>query len=99
MKSTVVATKSSVRRMARRGGVKRIAMSVYDEARSVMHSFVRGLVRDALAYTEFGKRTTVSAMDVIHALKKRGKQLYGYDSVIVAKKKPSKVTAKKVIYI
>ena len=97
MKSAVIATKSSVRRMARRGGVKRIASSVYDEARSVMHSFVKGLVRDAVVYTDYGRRTTVTAMDVIHALKKRGKQLYGFDNVTMAKKKPS--TTKKVINI
>lgn len=48
------------------------------EIRSAMHKFVKGLVDDACTYAEHGKRTTVKAMDVIHALRKRGHNLYGY---------------------
>ncbi len=33
---------------------------------------------DAVTYTEHGKRKTVSALDVVFALKRQGKTLYGY---------------------
>lgn len=71
-------SKGSIRRLARRGGVKRISSLIYDEVRDVMKSFVEGVVRDATAYTEHAKRKTVTALDVVHALRKRGRMLYGY---------------------
>jgi histone H4 len=71
-------TAGSIRRLARRGGVKRISGLVYEEVRGVLRSFVDGVVRDATSYTEYSKRRTVTALDVVHALKKRGKMIYGY---------------------
>ncbi|KAH8605960.1 hypothetical protein ERJ75_001563600 [Trypanosoma vivax] len=50
---------------------------IYDEVRGVLKSFV-GVVRDATAYTEYSRKKTVTAMDVVNALRKRGKILYGY---------------------
>ncbi|KAF8277707.1 hypothetical protein TcBrA4_0112230 [Trypanosoma cruzi] len=40
-------TRGSIRRLARRGGVKRISGVIYDEVRGVIKSFVEGVVRDA----------------------------------------------------
>jgi histone H4 len=71
-------TKGSIRRLARRGGVKRISSEVYEEVRKTLKTFVEGVVRDATAYTEHAKRKTVTALDVVNALRKRGKILYGY---------------------
>jgi histone H4 len=71
-------TKGSVRRLARRGGVKRISGLMYEEVRGILKGFVEGVVRDSTAYTEHAKRKTVTALDVVHALKKRGRMLYGY---------------------
>ena len=71
-------TKPAIRRLARRGGVKRISGLLYEEVRGVLKSFVEGVVRDSIAYTEHAKRRTVTALDVVHALKKRGRMLYGY---------------------
>jgi histone H4 len=71
-------SKGSIRRLARRGGVKRISASIYEDARAVMKSFVESVVRDATAYTEHAKRRTVMAVDVIHALRSKGRMLYGY---------------------
>jgi len=70
--------KAAIRRLAKRAGVKRISGLMYEESRSLISNFVTGLVKDAIIYCEHGKRSTVSASDVIHALKKRGTQLYGY---------------------
>ena len=71
-------TKGSIRRLARRGGVKRISSELYEEVRKTLKSFVEGVVRDATAYTEHAKRKTVTSGDVVNALRKRGKILYGY---------------------
>ncbi|KNB46070.1 histone H4 [Blastocystis sp. subtype 4] len=71
-------TKPAIRRLARRGGVKRISGLIYDETRSVLKTFLDGVVRDAVTYTEHAKRKTVTAMDVVYALKRQGKTLYDW---------------------
>ncbi len=71
-------TKPAIRRLARRGGVKRISFYIYDYSRDVLKGFLQGVVRDALTYTEHAKRKTVTAMDVVYALKRQGRTLYGF---------------------
>lgn len=71
-------TKPAIRRLARRGGVKRISDLIYDEARNVLKEFLEGVVKDSVTYTEHAKRKTVTALDVIYALKRQGKTLYGF---------------------
>jgi histone H4 len=71
-------TKPAIRRLARRGGVKRISGIMYEEVRGILKSFVEGVVRDSVTYTEHSKRTTITALDVVYALRKRGRMLYGY---------------------
>ena len=71
-------TKPAIRRLARRGGVKRISGLIYEETRNVLKSFLENIVKDAVTYTEHARRKTVTAMDVIYALKRQGKTLYGF---------------------
>ena len=71
-------TKPSVRRLCRRGGVKRISGGIYDESRGVLQAFIDNVVKDALTYAEHARRKTVTAMDVIYALKRQGRTLYGF---------------------
>jgi len=71
-------TKPAIRRLARRGGVKRISGLIYDETRNVLKVFLEGIVRDAVTYTEHARRKTVTALDVVYALKRHGKTLYGF---------------------
>ena len=63
-------TKPAIRRLARRGGVKRISTFIYDDTRAVLRSFLENVVRDAVTYTEHARRKTVTAMDVVYALKR-----------------------------
>ena len=73
-------TKPAIRRLARRGGVKRISSEIYDETRSTLKSFLEIVIKDSVTYTEHGRRKTVSASDVIYSLKRQGRTLYGYDT-------------------
>ena len=108
-------TKPAIRRLARRGGVKRISGLIYEEARGALSSFLNAqgvlnqstskmmmfldenVIRDAV-YA--GRKTVtlklrvgaggivtavlrataanVTAMDVVYALKRQGKTLYGF---------------------
>jgi histone H4 len=70
-------TKPAIRRMARRGGVKRINGKIYEETRTVLKRFLENIVHDSIAYTEHARRKTVSGIDVVYALKRQGKSLYG----------------------
>ncbi|CAB3402522.1 unnamed protein product [Caenorhabditis bovis] len=62
-------TKPAIRRLARRGGVKRISGLIYEETRGVLKVFLENVIRDAVTYCEHAKRKTVTAMDVVYALK------------------------------
>ncbi|XP_069054361.1 histone H4-like [Lepisosteus oculatus] len=66
-------TKPAIRRLARRGGVKRISRLNYEETRGVLKVFLENVT-----YTEHAKRKTVTAMDVVYALKRQGCTLYGF---------------------
>ena len=71
-------TKPAIRRLARRGGVKRISGMMYEETRGVLKTFLENVVRDSVTYTEHARRKTVTALDVVYALKRQGKTLYGF---------------------
>ena len=65
--------KPAIRRLARRGGVKRISGLIYEETRGVLKVFLENVIRDAVTYTEHARRKTVTALDVVYALKRQGK--------------------------
>ena len=101
-------TKPAIRRLARRGGVKRISGLIYEETRGVLKIFLESasspvphssrhthtpsaadppslipptasdVIRDSVTYTEHSKRKTVTALDVVYALKRQGRTLYGF---------------------
>ncbi|KAI6220823.1 Histone H4 [Aphelenchoides fujianensis] len=71
-------TKPAIRRLARRGGVKRISGLIYEETRIALKVFLENVIRDAVTYCEHAKRKTVTAMDVVYALKRQGRTLYGF---------------------
>ena len=63
-------TKPAIRRLARRGGVKRISTFIYDDTRAVLKNFLESIVKDSVTYTEHARRKTVTALDVVYALKR-----------------------------
>ena len=40
--------------------------------------FLENVIRDSVTYTEHAKRKTVTSLDVVYALKRAGKTLYGF---------------------
>lgn len=71
-------TKPAIRRLARRGGVKRISFLIYDSIRDILREFLVRIVSDAAQYTDYAKRKTVTTLDVVYALKRNGRTLYGF---------------------
>ncbi|KAI1707351.1 centromere kinetochore component CENP-T histone fold domain-containing protein [Ditylenchus destructor] len=71
-------TKGAIRRLARRAGVERISGLIYEDTRKVLKTFLENVLKDAVLYCEQAHRTTVSAMDVVYALKRQGRTVYGF---------------------
>ncbi|KAH0531991.1 hypothetical protein TsFJ059_000745 [Trichoderma semiorbis] len=69
-------TKPAIRRLARRGGVKRISAMVYEETRVALKAFLEGVLRDVVTYVDYRRAKTVTLEDVLHSLKRRGRTLY-----------------------
>lgn len=74
-------TKPDIRRLARKAGVKRISVDTYDEARTALTSFLRTILKDVGVITEGARRMTVTVPDVLMALKRNGRTLYGFGEI------------------
>lgn len=72
-------TKPAIRRLARRGGVKRISGLVYDETRVILKKFLENIIHDSATYAEYAKRVTITTRDVTYSLKRQGRTLYGIE--------------------
>ena len=70
--------KPSLRRLARRGGVKRMSGDVFKPAETAAIKALRTVLHDAITYTEHSSKKTVTATSVVHALKRNNYTLYGY---------------------
>lgn len=75
-------TKPAIRRLARRGGVKRISGSIYEEVRFVMRKRLEDILRYCVTYTEYRQAKTVTVNDVLHALRHIGKPLWGFEYML-----------------
>lgn len=71
-------TRPAIARLARRGGVKRLNGLVYEETRSVLRQFLHKIIGDAVNYADYARRTTIQVSDVLMALSRNGKTLYGF---------------------
>mmetsp|Transcript_39868 Transcript_39868/g.74805 ORF Transcript_39868/g.74805 Transcript_39868/m.74805 type:complete len:253 (-) Transcript_39868:484-1242(-) len=74
-------TKNDIRRLARRGGVKRMSNEIPVTAKGALKDFVRDTVEKACVYAEHAGRRTVTPKDIIMSLKLQGITVYGYDAV------------------
>ena len=69
-------TKGSIRRLARRGGVKRISANIYDDIRGVIKMRLHEILEQVAMVTEHRQRKTVTTLDVIFVLNRLGSVLY-----------------------
>jgi histone H4 len=69
-------TKPAIRRLCRRGGVKRISGAVYHKSREVVKIWLEKILRDAVTYVDHRRGKTVTTMDVVYALKRNGMNLF-----------------------
>ena len=78
-------TNPAIRRLCRRGGVKRISGLIYEETRGALRTFLEEIIRlSVLMATHDQVRKTVKVSDVIHALKYHGRTMYGFDECSIS---------------
>ena len=70
--------RAAINRLAKCGGVQRISGMIYEEARRVLKAFLEAVVKDAVLYTQYCERKTVTPVDVVFALKQHGRNIYGF---------------------
>ncbi|EMF09522.1 histone-fold-containing protein [Sphaerulina musiva SO2202] len=71
-------TKPAIRRLARRGGVKRISGDIYDPIRQSLKDYLTKALEKIIAITEYRNAKTVTALDVVFGLRQIGQTLYGF---------------------
>ncbi|CAK3925828.1 histone H4 [Lecanosticta acicola] len=71
-------TKGDIRRLARRGGVKRISGMIYDETRTTLRRHLEMLLKDIAAVVQVAGRKTVCVSDVVFVLNRLGRPIYGF---------------------
>lgn len=72
-------TKPAIKRLARRGGVKRIDHCIYDQMRGILSQYLDSTMRYAIQYCRHSRRKTVTRADIVMAVLKSGKRIYGFD--------------------
>ncbi|KAG5658522.1 hypothetical protein KAF25_010703 [Fusarium avenaceum] len=72
-------TKPAIRRLARRGGVKRISAGIYADVRAALKARLETILLNCVIYVEHRHAKTVTVRDVIHSLGRLGRPLWGFD--------------------
>ncbi|KIL92858.1 hypothetical protein FAVG1_04039 [Fusarium avenaceum] len=67
------------RRLARRGGVKRISAGIYGDVRAALKARLETILLNCVIYVEHRHAKTVTVRDVIHSLGRLGRPLWGFD--------------------
>lgn len=92
--SKVVPSAPSFRRIARRGGVRRMSSYVIGDARSALRGFLDRTLNRAAAYMESAKRKTITLRDIITSLRSFGTNIY--TKGLRTKRRKSKKINKKI---
>lgn len=66
----------AIKRLARKGGIKRLSGNTYAEVRNILDDYLRDVVKDAVIVTQHAKRKTVTSKDVNYALTQNKRPVY-----------------------
>ena len=86
-------TRPVICRLAHRSGVAWISAMIYEECRGVLKAFLEEVIKDVVTYCEYANRKTVTPIDVIHALKRHGRNIYGFTKPYSYSHKKQKASA------
>ncbi|RYN50815.1 hypothetical protein AA0114_g5871 [Alternaria tenuissima] len=72
-------SKNDIRRLARRGGVKRISATTYDDIRQALKERLHRILKDVCAILDSSGRQTVMVTDIVFTLRRLGNPIYGFE--------------------
>lgn len=70
--------KPSIKRLARKGGVRRISKDSYPKICNYAEDFLSNVLRYSAEYCRIGKRKTLTVVDVMNGVRKMGVKMMGY---------------------
>lgn len=70
-------TDAAVKRLAQRAGAKRLFREAHAEIRASLMEFIGSISRDACLFADNSRRRTLLAADLVYALQRRGRPVYG----------------------
>lgn len=70
--------------------MKRISAVIYEDTRNVLKAYLERILRTVVSITEHCNRKTVTVRDVVFALGREGKPIYGFDPDTWVEKKRRK---------
>jgi histone H4 len=77
VRKTTILSNNEIRRLARRGGVKRISSLVYDIGRDALKTFLQEVLGVSVRVCEHSKRKTITVNDIVYGLRvARNMRLY-----------------------
>ncbi|KAJ9413028.1 histone-fold-containing protein [Fusarium oxysporum] len=81
-------TKPAIRRLARRGGVKRISEGIYNEIRRALKERLETIIGRCVIYVIYRNAKTLTVDDVTQSLRGIGQPIWGFgpDTFATAKK-------------
>ncbi|KAK5939272.1 hypothetical protein PMZ80_008575 [Knufia obscura] len=74
--------KPTIRRLARRGGIRRIKDDIYAEVQRVIRARLRDILSKAIELVEHQGRKTLTTIDVVYALRLLGNPIFGFGSIV-----------------
>ncbi|EGY13841.1 uncharacterized protein VDAG_00523 [Verticillium dahliae VdLs.17] len=82
--------KDAIRGITRRGGVKFISGTIYDDIREVLVARLKLIIYDCIQYAEYRKAKTITVQDVLFTVRRFGQPLYGFDPGTNTESSPTK---------
>ncbi|KAG7138623.1 Histone H4.2 like protein [Verticillium longisporum] len=83
-------TKPDIRRLARRGGVKFISGTIYNDIREVLIARLKLIIDDCIKYVDYRKAKTITVQDVLFTVRRFGQPIYGFDPGTNTESSPTK---------
>ncbi|ABA27291.1 histone H4 (nucleomorph) [Bigelowiella natans] len=70
-------SKLSIKRLARKSGIKRMSCTIYAEINKFIVEFLTKIVKDIIIFCRYENRTLIKVSDVLVVLRRYGKMYYG----------------------
>lgn len=71
-------SKPSLRRLARRAGIKRLSADTLAPMQQIATSYLTTILQKATSYADHAKRKTITVNDIIYSLKDSNVQMMGF---------------------